>query len=35
MVEIAKWRIDGHACDQIAAHLTAQGILTKDGKPWS
>jgi DNA invertase Pin-like site-specific DNA recombinase len=35
MAEIAKWRIDGHAWDQIAAHLTAQGILTKDGTPWS
>jgi hypothetical protein len=35
MGQIAKWRIDGHAWEEIAEHLTAQGIFTKNGTPWS
>lgn len=35
MQEILKWHLEGHSWDQIATHLTALGIFTKDDVPWS
>lgn len=32
---IVKWKLDGHGWDAITEHLTDQGVLTKEGKPWS
>jgi DNA invertase Pin-like site-specific DNA recombinase len=35
MQEIVKWHIDGFSWETIAEHLSGQGIVTKDGRPWS
>jgi DNA invertase Pin-like site-specific DNA recombinase len=35
MAQIVEWKLDGYGWDAITQRLSAQGVVTRKGKPWS